>query len=249
MCSSYDSLDLSLEEELLFWGVDGLLGFFTGWLFYNSLTVGALLIVAGGVLALPGYKRAVVRNRKNKLLNQFRDFLYSIASSFSAGRNMTQALKEAQDFCSSTYDTADYILQELEQMVRRIDNANETDLEVLQDFAKRSGLEEISEFVNVYENCKSSGGNMIQAINQATNLIGDEIRMQAELRSLMTQKAFEGRIVAAAPFVIVFLMRMAAPAYMAPMWMSGDGRMVTSFAVALMALGLAITERIARIEF
>ena len=36
---------------------------------------------------------------------------------------------------------------------------------------------------------------------------------------------------------------------MAPMWMSGDGRMVTSFAVALMALGLAITERIARIEF
>ena len=28
MCGSYDSLDLSLEEKLFFWGVDGLLGIF-----------------------------------------------------------------------------------------------------------------------------------------------------------------------------------------------------------------------------
>ena len=51
---------------------------------------------------------------------------------------MTQALKEAQDFCSSTYDTADYILQELEQMVRRIDNANETDLDVFRTLRKEA---------------------------------------------------------------------------------------------------------------
>ncbi len=249
MCGSYDSLDLSLEEKLFFWGIDSLLGFFTGWLFYNSLTAGFILTAAGRVLAAPGYKKTVVRRRKNKLLVQFRDFLYSTASSFSAGRNMTQALKEAQDFCSSTYEPNDYIMQELEQMVRKIENSNETDLEVLQDFAMRSGLEEISEFVNVYENCKSSGGNMIQAVNRATNLIGDEIRLQTELHSMMTQKAFEGRIVATAPFLMVFLMRITAPAYMAPMWMTADGRMMTSFAVALMALGLAMTERIARIEF
>ena len=90
---------------------------------------------------------------------------------------------------------------------------------------------------------------MIQAVNRATNLIGDEIRLQTELHSMMTQKAFEGRIVATAPFLMVFLMRITAPAYMAPMWMTADGRMMTSFAVALMALGLAMTERIARIEF
>lgn len=243
----YDSMDLSTAEKQRF-AIGALtLGMTTGLLFYDSPAAGIFLTLCCG-LYLPRYKRSLTEKKKNQLLLQFRDLLYSISSSVSAGRTVAQAMKESVDFWKATYEENDYIMQELAYMNGRIEKSGEKDIDVLRDFAARSGLEDISDFVSVYESCRMTGGDLPRAINRATTIIGDKITLERELKTLMAQKIFESRIVALAPFVMVLMLKIMSPDYLEPMTATGEGRIITTFALGLMAAALVMMERINKIE-
>lgn len=76
-------------------------------------------------------------------------------------------------------------------MLKRMQQGGEDELPVLRDFAMRSGLADIADFVNVYEICRASGGDLARAMNRAATIIGDKIQLEAELKTMMAQKAFE----------------------------------------------------------
>ena len=142
-----------------------------GLLFYDRIGV-ALLCSALLLGFFPLYRRHVQSRRQEALLLQFRDVLYALSSAVSAGRPMTEGLAEAQSFCRSTYDEKDDMMQELSYMLKRMQQGGEDELPVLRDFAMRSGLADIADFVNVYEICRASGGDLARA-----NLIDiDKIR-------------------------------------------------------------------------
>ncbi len=243
----YDTMDLSADEKLKFALGALTLGMITGILFYDSDLAGIILAACCG-MSFPRYRQAQREKKKGQLLIQFRDLLYSISSSVSSGRNVAGALEESVDFWKATYEETDYIMQELRYMNGRIREGGEKDLDVLRDFAQRSGLEDVSDFVSVYESCRHSGGNLPLAINRATSVIGDKITLERELKTMMAQKAFESRIVALAPFAIILLLRVMSPEYLEPMTTTGEGRIITTFALGLMAVSLIMMERINRIE-
>ena len=71
---------------------------------------------------------------------QFREALYSLASSLSVGKSIETAIRILLKELSIQYPDADtYILIELEQINRRVE-MNETIEEALIDFAQRSHL-------------------------------------------------------------------------------------------------------------
>lgn len=243
----YDSMDLSADEKLKFAMGALTLGMITGILFYDSAFAGILLSACCGI-SFPRYRQAQREKKKGQLLIQFRDILYSISSAVSSGRTVAGAMEESVDFWKATYEDTDYIMQELRYMNGRIREGGEKDVDVLRDFAQRSGLEDVSDFVSVYESCRHSGGNLPLAINRATSIIGDKITLERELKTMMTQKVFESRIVALAPFAIILLLRIMSPEYLEPMTATGEGRFITTFALGLMAVSLIMMERINRIE-
>lgn len=247
MCSNYATSALSAESRIRFAGMAAAAGLSIGVLFYNSAGIG-LLLSAAFCLLYPFYRRRERERRKTALLLQFRDVLYALSSAVSAGRPMSEALQEAKDFCSGTCEKGDDMMRELDYMLRRIRQANEDDLVVLRDLAERSGLADIADFVNIYEICRDSGGDLPGAMNRAAALIGEKIRMEAELRSLMAQKAFESRIIALAPFAMLLMMRVTAPGYLRPMYETSRGIGITTFAVILLVCAFLMTERINRIE-
>lgn len=247
MCSNYANSALSAESRIRFAGMAAAAGLCVGILFYDSPGIG-LLLSAACFLAYPVYRRKEKERGKNMLLLQFRDVLYALSSAVSAGRPMSEALQEAREFCSGTCAEKDRMMQELDHMLRRIRQANEDELTVLRDFAERSGLADIADFVNVYEICRDSGGDLAGAMNRAASLIGEKIRMEAELKSLMAQKAFESRIIALAPFAMLLMMRVTAPGYLQPMYETREGICITTFAVILLVCAFFLMERINRIE-
>lgn len=247
MCRDYEHAALTFENRLRFAAYVLAAGCSIGLLFYDRIGV-ALLLSALLLGFFPIYRSHVRRQRQETLLLQFRDVLYALSSAVSAGRPMTEALAEAQSFCSSTYDEKDDIMQELSYMLKRVKQGGEDDLPVLRDFAARSGLADIADFVNVYEICRASGGDLARAMNRAATIIGDKIQLEAELKTLMAQKAFESRIVAAAPFAMVLLMRLTAPDYMQVMYETRSGLVITTFAVLLIACAFWMMERINQIE-
>ena len=243
----YDNTDLSPAEKQKFILGAVILGMTTRMLFYDSLLTGGLITACCG-LYLPSYKGNIKEKRKQQLLLQFRDLLYSISSSVSSGRTVAQALEESVEFWQSTYEEKDYIMRELAYMNGRIHRGGEKDIDVLKDFANRSGIEDIADFVNVYESCRMTGGNLNQAINRATTIIGDKITLERELKTLMAQKIFESRIVALAPFAMVLLLKIMSPDYLEPMTATQGGRIITTFSLGLAAAALLMMERINKIE-
>ncbi len=243
----YDELPLSNKEKYLFlFGILGI-GLTIGKMFYESYKVG-LVIACVLALYFPKYKEKIRRKHKDELLIEFRDMLYSISSSISVGRSMGQALEESIKFWEATYEESDYIMIELNSMVNHIKNSNETDILVLKDFAKRANLEDVSDFVTVYESTKEAGGNLVTAINRATDIIGDKITLEKELKVLMTEKAFEGRIVGAAPFLILLFLKLTSPEYLEPLTMTMKGHFIATVALVLIAFAMIVIERINSIE-
>lgn len=244
----YTKMKLTLKEKAVFVFGAVVAGMAVGILFYDSRRIGIAAAVILSAAYMPTYRRKIGEKHRSELLVQFRDMLYSVSASVSSGRSMREALAEAKEFCAAVYEKEDYIMAELEYMCRRLENGNEVDTEVLSDFAKRSGLGDIEDFVSVYENCKGSGGDLKKAIGRATTLIGDKIELERELKSLLAQKLFEGRLVGIAPFAIVLMIRISAPEYMEAMTATSQGMLITSIALVLIAAAVVMTERIHKIE-
>ncbi len=243
----YGRWAFSAEDALLLLGFSLGCGLAVGWLFYDSLPLGFAIAVC--LLCLKNrYADMRIRQRQQALLLQFRDLLYAISSSVSAGRSMEQALEAALDLWQELYGEKDLMMQELRSMVRRIRQSNETALTVLSDLAARSHLGEMEDFVSVYESCRTSGADLVRAIHRATDIIGDRITLERELRTLMAQKQLECRIVLVSPFAVLLLLKMTSPEYLLPL-MTGDGRIVSTLALGLIAAAGVWMERMNRLVF
>ena len=223
-------------------------GLITGRIYFNSFLAGMIISLCL-TFAYPLYSKAEEHKRKQELLTQFKDLLYSMSASMVLGRNMRQSLEESLSFWRNVYSEKDPIVCEVKIMLKEMEETNETDTKVLRDFAVRSGLPDIMDFVNVYESCKITGGNMPRAISRAASVIGDKIAMEKELELALSEKMMEGRIVGVAPFLMTLAMKLMSPGYMAPIYGSSGGIVVAALSLGLSAAALIMIERINTIEF
>ena len=244
---NYEILELRYSEKLRFYVVLALLGLVIGWLFYDSLIFGVVAAIC--LFSLKGeYVRSLKQRRKDELLLQFRDLLYSLASAVSTGRSIRQGLIDSMSFWQGTYSDDDYIMLELKSMTSKMEQSNIQDIAVLEDFAKRSGIKDVEDVVMVCNTCKKSGGNLPAALEKCSNIIGDKIDIERELQVIVSQKKFEGRIVAIAPFALLFLIRVISPEYLLPLTQTSTGRMVSTISLVLIAIAWVYIERVNSIE-
>ena len=225
-----------------------MIGIVTGYIYFDDPVTGLVLFLClyG---AYPTYKRNEERKKKQLMLVQFKDLLYSISASLSLGRNMKQALEESMDFWGNTYDEKDLIVIEVHRMLKEMKETNAQDVKVLRDFSDRWGIADITDFVNVYESLRVTGGDMTGAVSRAASVIGDKITMEKELNTAMSEKLAEGRIVGAAPFIMTAAMKLFSPAYMRPVYETGTGMAVALMSLALSVAAILMIERINRIDF
>ena len=133
-------------------------------------------------------------------------------------------------------------------MVEKIKKSNATDVEVLSDFAARSGVSDVGDLVMICRTCKETGADFPEALRKGADVIGDKIALEREIRTIMSQKRFEGRIIASSPFFITALVKLVSAEYLAPLTQTQPGRVISTAALALMAAGAFSVERVNRLE-
>ena len=225
-----------------------LAGMVTGYIYFDGLLPGFVIFICLYGL-WPAYRESTERKKKQVMMLQFKDLLYSLSSSLSLGRNMSQALEESLEFWKNTYSDRDPIMAEVRRMLKKIRETNAQDAEVLRDFANRWEISDITDFVNVYESLRTTGGDMAGAVSRAASVIGDKITMEKELNTALSEKLSEGRIVGAAPFVMTAAMKFFSPSYMQPVYDTGLGMIVSLISLGLSVASILMIERINRIEF
>ena len=102
MIQNYAEYEMTEKERVLFFCGGYLTAAGIVFLFYHSLILSALC----GFLVIrmkPFYTSWRAQQRRQKLQHQFKDMLYSLSASFTAGRQMPEALVEAADTLSAMY--------------------------------------------------------------------------------------------------------------------------------------------------
>lgn len=162
-------------------------------------------LLAGAVLTIPAqvfyrdYKR---KKRQSELLLQFKDLLESLATSYSAGQNTQGAFLDAKSDMISIYGEKSDIVAEVELIINGMTN-NITPEALLSNFAKRSGLEDVESFANVFEVVNRQGSNLKEVISDSREIINDKIEIEMEIDTMLQSNKNELNIMIVMPLVVV----------------------------------------------
>ncbi len=217
-------------------------------LFFDSVLLGALLSPMI-YFCLPVFAKIKCEKRLKTLREEFVDFLYSISSSVATGMHMGEAIAEAHGSLLVAYKGHSLLADELTEMIRKMSESNAGEKELLFDFAKRSGIDDLKSFVESYYICRDSGGDLVANVNRSTQVITDKLLIEKDMKTLISQKVFEGRIIAALPPFIILFLRITSPDYLAPLYEMAMGRIIMLGALMAMAYAFYYSGKLSRVVF
>lgn len=221
--------------------------FLVGQIFYGD--IGFSVICGLTVfLLLDQYKNYLIKKRVRALRNQFGDLLYSLSASIATGRQLSSALQEAYTNMSYVYKANTPMMIELKYMIKSIAESRESEETILTGFAQRSGVEDIRNFVSVYLTCRETGGDINQVIANASEILMQKISIEREIRVMISQKQFEGKIISAMPIIIILFLNITAPEYLENLYCTLSGRLVMTAALVGILSAYILTEKITNIE-
>ena len=215
--------------------------------FYASLAL-TLITLPAGLAAIPFWVRRKARHKRERFMLQYRDMLYYLSVSLSAGKALEQAFLDGADALAAQYGSSRCEwTQELRAMAERL-QLREPVEQVLGDLATRTGLEEISSFAEVVAISRHAGGNLAEVVRRSVRVLREKIEVQQEMETAWAAKKLEQRLLCVSPVFLVLLVRAGSGDFMGPMYATVSGRFIMTVALALITAGYAIGERIMRAE-
>jgi tight adherence protein B len=238
---------MSNEEKILNIAVAAVVIFLIGYMCYHNVILSLML----AVFSVKWPKMRVnqkLAKRRSELAIQFKDMLYSLSSSLSAGKSVETGLKEClQDLRIIYPDDETYIIQELSYIVRGIE-MNETVEHMFEQFSERAHNEDIENFVDIFKTCKRTGGDMVQVIKTTSQTIGEKIEIKQEINTMISGKKFEFKALMIMPVFLILLLSVSSADYMAPVFTTAIGHIVMTIAIVLFALAYLVGNKIMTIE-
>lgn len=216
--------------------------FAVAYLFYNHWIVA--LVFSTLAFLYPRIRREELRTKRQQELSlQFKQALYSLASSLAAGRSLETSFREAAKDLQLLYpDPNTYMLRELDIINARMENGEPVERAVA-EFSRRASVDDIASFSDVLIACKRTGGDLIEVVRRTSAMIGEKLEIQQEIAVLIAQKKFEANILLLVPFAFVALLRFSSPDYMAPLY-EGVGYLITTSALLALALCYSLAKRL-----
>jgi len=238
---------MGLRERMLYIVLASGVIFVIAFIFYRSILLSMLLVPLS--LLYPGIKtRAIIARRKKELNIQFKDMLYSLSSSISAGKTVEGAFREVLKDLPVMYPEPNtFILVEISRIISRLDT-NETLESALSDFSLRAKLDDVDNFVNVFNICKRSGGNLSEVIKNTSAIINDRIEVAQEVDTMLAERKFEQKVLNVVPILMILMLSATAPDYMSPVFNTSMGRFTMSISILLLAAAWFISAKFCNIK-
>ncbi|MBU9724249.1 type II secretion system F family protein [Bacillus alkalicola] len=237
------------KHELVFYSFVGIiLMFILGYIFYQNMIVSIVFSAVG--LFLPKLmKKRLMQKRKNELSKQFQQALFSLSSSLIAGRSIENSFLEVSNDLKLLYpDPNTYIIREFDLINTKVAN-RETIESAFEDFSERAGIDDITNFTDVFITCKRTGGDLVEVIRRTSTLISEKIEIQQEISVMVAQKKFESTALSIMPIMMIALLGNVAGNYMDPLFVfPGLGPIVMTIALGIIVFSFWVSQRIMNIK-
>ena len=242
-----DKYEFARHEKYIFYCASAAVAAVASYLYYKNI-IFALLILPF-IKRIEGYViHSIIEKRRMDYLVQFKDLLFMIATSVGAGRSMKDAIGESIPTLEQIYGEKGILIVEIKKVFERIDVGRENDVAVLYEMALASKLEDVIDYVTVYSICKTTGANLILALNRAASIIMDKITIEREIEELVIRKKKEGIVIFVMPTLVVLFLNMCAPDYIDPLYTTLQGRIVMTIVIVGNIAVYGIIQKIVRVE-
>lgn len=243
----YSVYIMTPQEKLLYTLLAVALLFGVGYVFYRSVIVSALFAVLA--VKYPKMRaREIAAKRQRDLTLQFKDMLYSISSAVGAGSSIENALSIALEDMRKQYaNPKTSIIRELELMVARVKLGQNVE-DIFNDFARRSHIEDVQTFANIFDIAKRTGGNMIRIIRQTTDVISEKIETKNEIETALSGRKMEQKVLTAMPILLILFMTYSSGGFMEPIFTTLAGRIVATLGLICVIAGSLWSRKITDIE-
>ena len=145
------------------------------------------------------------------------------------------------------YQGRSYIQAELKIIISGLEMSTDIS-KLLNDFAERSGLDDIKEFARVSAVAGRSGGNFIKMMKKMVQTIEGRLEVEDEIDTMITSKRMEYNIMSAMPFAIILYMRICNPGYMDALYGNILGAAAMSICLVIIILAIAWGQKITNIQ-
>lgn len=195
--------------------------------------------------------RAYERWKKNREMQEmrmeFKDMLYALSSGLKAGYSIENAWVSAERDMELLYSEESFLSTEISRVTMQL-RMNVPIESAIQEMADVCKLEEIYSFAEVLNTAKRSGGNMVKMMEKTANIIAEKIEVEQEIRTMLSGKKMEQRIMSIMPFFLLLYLRVTNAEYMQSLYHNAAGIMIMTVCLVGTVIAMAWGNRIVRIE-
>ena len=211
-----------------------------------NILIPTVIGLIAGRLFVPMRVKSIIAKRRSNLSHQFRDMLEALTTSLGAGKNVNDAFFSVYEDMKVQYDSEAFILKELEIVIAGIHN-NVALEEVLEDFGKRSNIDDIKSFANVFKISYRKGGNIKDIIRNTHSILSDKMEISEDIETLVTSTKMEQNIMLVMPIALISIIKMMSPEFAAN-FVTPTGIISTTISIVIFVVAYFIGSAVLEIK-
>lgn len=240
--TDYDSYVFSAREKMMVFGKSAAATGIFSYMFYRSW-LGMLAFPAVLALFFKKEKKEKKQKRKERLSLQFKDTILTVIAGIQAGSSIENAFLEAESEMTALYGGDSEMARELS--VIRKGMKNRIPLEgMLLNLGKRSRVEEIRDFTEVFAVAKRQGGNLKEIIRRTADLTGQRMEVERDINTMLAAKKYEQRVMNGIPFLLYGYMQLSSPGFFDILYHNAAGVLIMTLCLGLYLLSCFLSEKI-----
>lgn len=213
---------------------------YRSWLAFTFLLIPACLC--------PRYVRQYQKKKRlEKMEVQFKEMIQILSSSLSAGYSVENAVAACKKELELMYGADGLMTKEVSYMVQQME-MNRPIESLINEFAARSGLEEVENFARIFTIAKRSGGQLVPIITHTVQIMNDRFQVKEEIRTLTASRKFEQKIMNLMPVLMILYIDSTSPGFFSVMYTTVMGRIVMSGCLAVYLLSVYLSGKILDIQ-
>lgn len=207
------------------------------YLFYHSWLLSVFFGIPGAIGYLLYRRRVLVERQQWLLMEDFKDAMDSMVSALVAGYSMENAITEAYHDLRLLKGSETPMIRELGQIRQQLGLQHTLD-ELLLDLGRRSGVEDIVVFAQIYATARRSGGNLVKVMKRTAENIGEKMEMQREIQTMIAGKKMEATCMMVIPLLIILYLQVCSPGFLDPLYGNAMGVLFMSVALVIYVIGV-----------
>ena len=222
---------LSVSEKLRITGEYVLLDLAVSTLFYRSVIV-FLLFLPGMALYVRKRKSDLRKQREGRMRQEFLDGMQFAGTALQSGYAMENAFSEALTELRKIYDEDSFIIREFGYIALQI-RMNVPVEKLLMDLGRRSHIDDIRNFADVFLTARKTGGDMIAIVRTTIADMRQKDETRLEIETVLAGKKMEQNIMSVIPLAILVFVSITDPQFLAGMYHTPEGILIMTACLCL----------------